>query len=993
MQPFQSPPSYIDRDEQKRLLRQLLREVAAEPRPAALYIKAGGGLGKTHLFRQLPAILRDQWGDEPPLPYVAQPLDLYNFELRNPTIIEQQLIRGLTATAPEQWYRLTPDEAAAAFAPYFAQHDMYRQARYFGKPEAAEQAREQLRASFVACINAVAALRPLVIGFDTLETLFATAAPPQALVSIVDAGSGVDLVLDWMAQVLPRLQHTLVLFCGRPHPHEQQLIERLSALLPPEHIHELGELTDLADVRQYLAAYQAEPPPAQLLYVQQITENRPLLLTCYAQTHGSAGGLPRLGHPPRFESKAEFEDWLVSQILNPFREPASDEDGQRTLTLSLYFLVYARRGISRDQLRELFHRQQEPCVPAVIDRLDQVAIVKSDGERLFLHDEIFRLIDESGYADRYGAREATLDFLCEISADEVRRVQLPTVKLRAMTDHLYYELLRDLQRGYRVYTVYVDLLLRQRTLTSALVLCDAFWTIFAPLKERSSAPDPTLDEIFRDEAVRHVKYLRASDRPQEGAELAQQIHDRAVAAGLLPDDAADLAEHWPADPYCFVDLSIERAMAIAQSQSAGYLEEADRIFERVITLLEDQRTSANRDSFLFLRRQYFLGVAYTLRSYLLHQDRQYERAKEDGRRGRRAYLAYASDPVHDDQDAQSLLHDETLTDVAQASNNLAFTLALSGELDEARLRARDIVDDYGPHVSAYRRALFLNTYGSILLLAGLYLDARGPLARAREAADASGVRRVLGLVARSEALLARVEMISRQEPDPAIERRLEDARALLAGDTVARFDLLFDLAGFQRDIGAIYRARNELDTALAYEWRALATLEECDSLLTEGQVMQRADLQESMAAVHNNMEDYPGAAARLDEAEALMHRPMQRYGQVVAGKIALQRGLIAIRADHDFARGLQLLTIGFARSYLFADLHRDQVIFQRLIEQWIRLVPDLALHAFRTGLDDQPPVPAAALPYQQPGAEQWQTAWRKARDIICRRIDVRLDLA
>src|SRR5205085_1263697 len=163
-----------------------------EDRCFTLYFKAAGGLGKTHMFRRLPEILRGA-AAVPPAEFapicIIQPVDLYNFETRSPTVIEQRIINGMRRKRDDEPYKLS------------------------------------------------------------------AAAPPEALMNASDAGTGTDLVLEWMRSVLPQLKHTLVVLCGRPLPDraDQRLFADLGAILLPTQVHELHALTDPDDIRAYLA--------------------------------------------------------------------------------------------------------------------------------------------------------------------------------------------------------------------------------------------------------------------------------------------------------------------------------------------------------------------------------------------------------------------------------------------------------------------------------------------------------------------------------------------------------------------------------------------------------------------------------------------------------------------------------------------------------------------------------------------------------------------
>jgi hypothetical protein len=198
-------------------------------------------------------------------------------------------------------------------------------------------------------------------------------------------------------------------------------------------------------------------------------------------------------------TRAEFEHNFIDTILNPWRyvipfdQESSQHDHQRIqekfmLKFCLYILSYARRGLSTIELgfiiRKIF--PQWTLIDPLLDELKQEVLVKSTADDvLSLHDEFWQLIDESGRPwEPVTLRNLVINELCRISRERVMpavQIEDPVGVLRAMTDHVTYELMRDFTQGYRFYLAYMDRLLRQRDHEDALVLADISWHLLTPI--------------------------------------------------------------------------------------------------------------------------------------------------------------------------------------------------------------------------------------------------------------------------------------------------------------------------------------------------------------------------------------------------------------------------------------------------------------------------------------------------------------------------------
>jgi hypothetical protein len=1018
-QPLERLSDYIGREAIKSRLHRASQRAIDNAGCHVLYFEAEGGLGKTRLLQLYPLILQEQGAaDAYARMRVAQLVDFYSFQNRDPNVIEQQLIDGLKQSAAAEWYRLPAAQVDAAFAPYAEQLHEYERAQEQGDEGRLRESLDALRAAFCACWNALAEAHPLVMCFDTLETLFFLPAPPEALVNIGSQTAGIEMVLDWMRQVLPRLRHTLVLMSGRPVPDNRLARELADLGLMDAHPEYLVPFSSFDEVRAYLEAYGCTVDERELMAIQQITEGRPLLLTCYAETRRSPdsmpAGLPSLPALDMCASRPEFEDWIVGTFLNPMaaRDTTPGRTRQETLAYCLYFLVYARRGIPRRELYTLFETLGLPYGPGshdheMIEQLDQVALVKNIGDLLFLHDEIFVMIDQSDQPDACGLREPTLSHLCQMSRHVVQHANQSTL-IGSMADNMYYELTHDFERGYRAYTVYVDRLLFDRNASAALILSDAFWRTLnyrvehdgserLPYRDALHQSTISEDQIRRDEQVRQVRLLRAREQTREAMQQAQALFDDFVERGIIPREDDVLAQDLTGkDLYLFVCLSLSRAIAITQARPLDFEHDAERLYAGVIELLESQAEQG--DDLLSLRRWYFLGQVYTLRGYLRRLQQRFEDARTDAERGWASFKKYRQ-RSNGGPSPEEYLNDNTVAEVAQVMNNLAYSLAQSGDLRRALRLSRELVNeqgDYIRHASNYQRALFYNTNALIHIRSARYLHAEEPLAHAEQAAFNSQRKRAIGLVAWARAQLETAKMRPTRTPNAEIDDHYQRAAEMLRNEPDMLRELYYSWSAYQREVALLYRRASvpNLPQAEQHETQALAYLDQALGLLPPGPSMQRANFFESKATIYNIRGDYASARTMIDDAEQMMAAiPTPEYGQLISGRLALQHADVALHETMDYQDALRWMAVGLARAYVFAPQHRDQETFEHLIERFLDEVPQPELEQFVETLDSGAlSLAADDLPYARPDAAAWRAAWRSSTDFIADSIATQLGI-
>lgn len=1011
---FERLPDYIGRDDAKTLLGAATRAVIADPTCCVLYFEGGGGLGKTRLLQLAPDIVRSVLGNGGDAVRYAALIDFYSFENRDPLEIERRLVEGLQQTpGTSQPHRLLGGDVQAAFANYHDAYTRYVQAQESRNAARIEQEREQLRAAFIAGWNTLAMHHPLVIAFDTLETLFFE-APPAALINAAiarDGGdatltvtSGAELVIDWMERVLPNLQHTLVLCSGRPlRSGRNTLVERLDArglLYAP--VFRLQPFTDPDASREYLRAYLgagADSDEIDVHYVQQITEGRPLLLTCYAETRRSPHALPPgLPSPRDCISRADFEEWLIATLLNPVAVADDDSLPQQTIAYCLYFLVYARRGIRVSELQAIFEQEELDYDPATLTQLARVALVKQSGDALFLHDEIFAMIDATRKPDAFGLREPTLAYLCAVSAAAVRQATTHTTAdptdtlLGAMANHMYYEMTRDIVQGYYTYAIYIDRLLELRRRTPALVLSDAFWRTLnyevvvagdseLPYRDALYRSGLTVERILRDEQLRYVEVLQTLPSRDRARSEAQRLERDFQQQGVLPPmtDALTVADvRASSDVYLFVVLALRRIYDVVTHQDET-LPRFEHLCKVMIRLLED--ATLLPDQLLELRRFYYLADAYNALGQLYGLQSRYDDALVAGRNALRAFERYHRQVV-----ASAVLNDDITVTLAQTRNNLAFDYTRRGDFDAARQLSRQLAQMLRQPamqraLPVHRQVLIYNTLALIDIEMTDYLAAERPMQEAERLLVAGGVQdtRAKGLVRWARAQLRTAYMRKAGVPDVEVEQIYAEAYALLPPNESQLPELLDRWAAYHRSIALLYQQQG--DTAAFEQHIAVAgaKLDEALRLPLDGKATKEADLHASKATLANVCGAYDEARWHIARAEELLlHEDTHAYGQVVSGRLLLQRSDYLLHDDQDYRAALEHLLLALARIYAFAEQHRDQETLEEVSQRFIADMPADFLAAQQATISDFF-VPADQLGYQIPAAAQWQGALQRSK--------------
>ncbi len=465
-----------------------------------LYIPGAGGLGKTYLLQAVLEWCRPggDWHKENLL--VADNLvDLYHTAHHT----REGMVSALRDIIP------APDEA---FETFDAAYQNWESSKFdlAGMLKEISKLREDVGEAFVEDLNTLAQDRRVIIALDTAERLLYEEDEVQQRLGLEP--ERVD-TLDWLLEVLPRLENTVVLLAGRPKP--ERLRQDLRKALG-DHLNVLElEHFELEDTKHYFDAVAQsvrkagmdkeaqwiEAIPDQVREViWHYTEGRPILLALTIDHLIVADELPR-----QVKDSLEKVRKLSEEELKKQREDLEAhlirfwQDTGRQADQAIMALAWARKGMDAELLARVVQLKREDGswdteqAQEWLESIRELSFVKTRpaDARFFLHDEMYDLLQR--HVMRYlpephkeRVHSAILDYYAEkISAQrkEVWRLSTPRERgvprwdvmptnqpyppdrpeelaratnwlYNLMAEDVHYRLQQDPVDGFRTYQVY-----------------------------------------------------------------------------------------------------------------------------------------------------------------------------------------------------------------------------------------------------------------------------------------------------------------------------------------------------------------------------------------------------------------------------------------------------------------------------------------------------------------------------------------------------------
>jgi len=658
-----------------------------------LYLSGLGGVGKTRLLEEA-AHLSCEIPTEPPLCWGGI-LDLYHTELHSVFDLQAAIIQGLD---PDRRY----------FDRYrIAREDFERRKRVDLSGTALDIERKALNELFIEDYKRFARVRRPVLALDTLECLSHESDLIQSLCNLKDISVA---VYDWLLKQIGRLDNTLFLLASRPQAALRRDLEQMYGNEPGKlEIIDLSGLTR-AECRQLLELFLKEAPPG----VQALRSQANRLCKVTA-------GLP-VQLALAVELVAQSED-LVTYIVEGVTDTTTL--GQRLVgTLfdyhdparrTFYYLALARKGLTADLLHYLEPDWPKPdCKQRLVEACELSVVKTRPGrEEVFLHDALYELFDA------YSPADAPVERWYEPLCDYYRSRQAEAVHDRdawgqATVNLLYYELQRDPIKAFETgYVRWGEMAIKGREIELDMRLHDELLRFFQNpnSQQRAAAQGLTQAVVERDSAVRWVKRLLIRDHYEQAIATAETI----LALGpppypsVVPDVARRLSEI-PVEQQAQAKVIFGLADPLFWGHLLTYYGEAltytgapevrtRRILNDAIALLSG--LTLDREEPRTWLRERVLGRAHNRLGYLLRTHGHYGAALTSYRN---ALPHFETARIEDEQ--------------ANTLNNLAFLLALLGDLQ----KAKDYVDQ-GLNLHQrlghrYPLAISHNTRGLIYTLQG-----------------------------------------------------------------------------------------------------------------------------------------------------------------------------------------------------------------------------------------------------------------------------------
>ncbi len=691
--PYVPRVDLINRESESRTIQTILDE---QPHQRILYFVGEGGVGKTRLLQDASHFARGKntslnlrWGSL---------LDLYHTELHSVSALQGAIVQGLD---PAGDYFQRFHRAQARFKLLIAEGLT---------GQSLETERQKLNNLFFEEYKFFARKYRPVIVIDTLESLTHESDWVESLCNLEGASVAVR---EWLIEEVEKLENSVILLAGRPQPTFQRALELANKNHPGRlEIIELKGLTR-EDSNRLLALLLKKAPSSLKPLMEradrlwQITRGLPVQLALAVDLayHGEfmievgAGG------------EGSVEQWgqyLVSELFS------CDNPAQRVF----FLLGLARKGMTADLLHYLEAERSKSDCELQLERLRATSVVKTRAgfNDIFLHDALYDLFD--AYLPPRVSLEPWYEQLANYYHERYFRPGLDHAqRSQSATRWLYYELQRNPRFAFNsVYLQLRERALKGHELELDLQLRDELLQfVRSPAVTNRKRADQNLTqaEVDRDGAVRWIKRYLIQSRYDDAILIAETI--LSLAPKPYSTIISHAAEHKVISPY----VQIDRAREILTSDDSlfwGHLltyygealvynsaleSQSHLIIDKGITILS--RIGPNRNESLRWLRARVLGRAYNTLGYSLRSHGHYGSALLTYQHA----CEYFAKINIDDERADTL-------------NNIAFILALLGDLEPAKNYADQAFELRQGLGQKYPLALSYNTRGLIYSLQGQY---------------------------------------------------------------------------------------------------------------------------------------------------------------------------------------------------------------------------------------------------------------------------------
>lgn len=776
-------PELVGRKDILEKFERILRDPSTTPH--VVFLHGVGGIGKTRLLQKALQMARE-FG----LRHTADTvLDFYNISLHTPIGLAQAIYEALPP-------------ASGHFKAYVSAYSALNRARLSGNVVELKQLRDDAIEKFDQDLKGLSLTQRVVLVLDTAERIVYGLETWTDEIPFADSWN-------WLVEHLPTWQNVIVFMAGRDEamPAIAQLKKVGTALV--EEIEEVKSFS-LHESQQYfevieklfeenkdyrLAERLRNLPPAfkQGAYFYS-RQGRPILLSLFVDYLS-------------FPGEDEVENMLREKSDNDW----DDEDYWRYEEALIRRFQETEKGKTLIALGRLPKGADEELLSAVLDispaearkrlrevRTFSVVKIRPEDNRVFLHDEMYALVQKHVYNSLYDGeqqkeafeaikryykkqRERISEQLNELYApvEEQGRESLDLKELgkthtqyqALLTEIMYYDLRYDLGRGFRSYYRFSHEAIMARDMLMDLQLQAEL------LSYLSRPPAPILEMDISVKMILESLKTRAPARAWALGDYKTGVNETQVLIEKFK-------EPWQKEysPLLAVIHAWAASLYILRGDK-GDLEEGEKHFQRVFFLLDVDEVHApfanqsHPDTMLWYKKA-IAALAYRVHGYL---------KRVEG-------LIPAS--VEEYQQAAVLLREiDIRIEMAMTMNDMGFAQAERGEWHDGRANVRHALGlrrELGPRIPV---ALSLNTLAAIGVREGeaQYASARQNAERALSIFRAFGHERgiAMALVTLAEAT-----------------RRLSGAMPLLSD--AERIKYLREARDYAREARDIFEKQGEI---------------------------------------------------------------------------------------------------------------------------------------------------------------------------------------
>ena len=766
----------INREEE---IRQIGQAVFAPARPMTVfYFHARGGTGKTRLLQEIlenEQLLRS-WQQEVEVELLAgkEPVDLYHYHTHTVDGLVQNVVRVM-------------DAGPGYFENYEDQLQRLENVRADPNESLQEvnYQRQRVVDTFLKDYTRLTRDFRVILALDTLESL--VYEREEQIISL--GGLETSDVWAWLTETfLPRARNTVLLIAGRPK--SQALADEMESIhgihfetvaLKPfaeedtlEYFEAVADAASIApneeeEERKVVARRISAIPEEMRKVVHLYTGGRPILLALvvdYLAVTGQVMDAFQISLAEAREQTRTDEELralrarMEMELVRVLQETGRDTDE------TLRALAWAPKGVDARLLAHIL-ASEEPAESSIVQakaslrkvRTLSFVKVRPEDERVFLHDEMYDLLEQH-VLRRFPARrkevyEAIISYYREIinqgrrelarlpaSAGE-RRIEAERTLYAAQVETVYYRLRNNIVDGLKRYYLYAD----EAALAGAPELAQQLQNeLIRFLRDHGEQPEVNrLRTLIEQElAIHSVKQLVEQGKPNDALERAQEVrHER-----------PDLFESEEAD----TRLKVYEAWALTYQ---GNLDEALEQLSRATEVLSVER----EDDFEEWQRQITMAYAHHLLAYCYRSSGRFQKARDENLLA----LAYWRDLREVEVD-----HSNTL-------NNLGWVCAELGDFQWGERYVRDALEMREELGQPLLIARSLNTLGLIRTRQGFPEQAEVLCRRALE--HFRNLEYALGVGLASTAL---AESLRRKAAVPGLYEPAQAADFLRLAETLAR---------------------------------------------------------------------------------------------------------------------------------------------------------------------------------------------------------------